>query len=413
MDVNEAIRSRVSVRSYDARLVPREIIKELIALAHMAPSSCNLQLTEYIIVDDPTVREQLAEHVTPKFRWAPTFIVFIYDPRFTVERHSAVTSMGASVQNILLGATARGLVACPMAGFRNDAMLKKILHIPDTYTAGLIMSLGYAAHDLPQKMRSHLPDELITHWNGYEDRGTLMQDSPHLSDWTISELINYRRRIAPVYRYPNHLKLHIFMPEVYADVAQQVAPHIKSGSRVMDLVTYDAFFLTELIQRSPHAQYCATDYISFTLDVLRTEHPDIQTELISEQHEVPTKPTDVITCVFKLEHTPQWERLMTNSLAQLTPDGICCVAIIDEPLIKRLRNALRQWIARHIKHEVVNVYEKNPYYRIGPCAAVSPRAVVAWARANDLIVQKQERHSIRGDSTLAQSFWFFVLKKSG
>lgn len=413
MEVDEAIRTRVSVRSYDARPVPCEIITKLIALAHLAPSSCNLQLTEYIVVDDPMVREQLAQHVTPKFRWSPTFIVFIYDPRFTVERHSAVTSMGASVQNILLGATARGLSCCPMAGFRNDAMLKKILHIPDTYEAGLIMSIGYAAPNLPKKMRSHLPDELITHWNGYEQHGTLMQDSPRLHDWTINELINYRRRIAPVYRYPDHLKLHIFMPEVYKAIAERVAQAMRNtpDARVLDLVTYDAFFLIELIRRAPHLQMHATDYISFTLDVLRAEHASIATHLISEKNKIEeAPPCNALTCVFKLEHTPDWKQMLTNALTTLAPDGRCFIAIIDEPLLKGVRNALRWWYARYVKHETVNVYEKNPYYRIGPFRAVTAHDVCAWAKKNRLVIIKKEHTSVRGDGTLAQPFWFFEFK---
>ena len=81
MDVFEAIERRVSDRSFEPRKVPRELVADLLEAARWAPSSCNLQLAEYIVVDDDEILGVLAAEVTRKFTWGSTFIVFIYDPR--------------------------------------------------------------------------------------------------------------------------------------------------------------------------------------------------------------------------------------------------------------------------------------------------------------------------------------------
>ncbi|UCC91855.1 MAG: nitroreductase family protein, partial [Candidatus Aenigmatarchaeota archaeon] len=60
MELNEAIRKRRSIRSYQDRPVEEEKIEEILEAAHWAPSAGNLQSVEYIIVKDRETRERLA-----------------------------------------------------------------------------------------------------------------------------------------------------------------------------------------------------------------------------------------------------------------------------------------------------------------------------------------------------------------
>ena len=50
MTLEEAIYGRRSVRKFNKREVPDELVKELIAAAIQAPSACNLQAWKFLIV---------------------------------------------------------------------------------------------------------------------------------------------------------------------------------------------------------------------------------------------------------------------------------------------------------------------------------------------------------------------------
>ena len=55
----ELVSRRRSVRSFDSRPVPREIIAECIAAAGTAPSGANLQPWHFVAVSDPDVKHRI------------------------------------------------------------------------------------------------------------------------------------------------------------------------------------------------------------------------------------------------------------------------------------------------------------------------------------------------------------------
>ncbi len=73
MDLQEAIFSRRTVRKFLKKPVPREIVEKIIDAARYAPSACNLQLWEFVAVDDPELIGQIAEE-TRFIRLAPVAI---------------------------------------------------------------------------------------------------------------------------------------------------------------------------------------------------------------------------------------------------------------------------------------------------------------------------------------------------
>jgi nitroreductase len=61
MDVYEAIEKRRSVRVFEQD-VSEEQLRKLILAGTKAPSGSNVQPWEFIIIDDPRIIEQIAEH---------------------------------------------------------------------------------------------------------------------------------------------------------------------------------------------------------------------------------------------------------------------------------------------------------------------------------------------------------------
>ncbi|KAI9129677.1 nitroreductase family protein [Acaryochloris sp. CCMEE 5410] len=64
----ELLRSRRSVREFSKRQVDRALIEQIIEAACFAPSSHNVQSTEYIVVQDPAMRQQIVELTIAQYR---------------------------------------------------------------------------------------------------------------------------------------------------------------------------------------------------------------------------------------------------------------------------------------------------------------------------------------------------------
>jgi nitroreductase len=63
--VLEAIYTRRSIRSYDSRPVPRELLMTIIEAANQAPSGMNAQPWRFVVVEDKSLKKKLVETAVP------------------------------------------------------------------------------------------------------------------------------------------------------------------------------------------------------------------------------------------------------------------------------------------------------------------------------------------------------------
>ncbi|MFH1978357.1 MAG: nitroreductase family protein, partial [Candidatus Aenigmatarchaeota archaeon] len=83
MDVKESIRQRKSIRKYQDKKIPEEIIKDLLDAARRAPSAKNTQSHKYFVVKDEETMHKLKEHNAFKQPFvydAPLIIICCADP---------------------------------------------------------------------------------------------------------------------------------------------------------------------------------------------------------------------------------------------------------------------------------------------------------------------------------------------
>ena len=111
MELQEALIGRRTVRRFLDSPVPRDIVEKLIDAARWAPSACNLQLWEFIVVDDPELRDAIAAE-TRYINLAPVAIFATYSHEYTRENYAWVQSAAAAVQNMMLMAHGLGLGGC-------------------------------------------------------------------------------------------------------------------------------------------------------------------------------------------------------------------------------------------------------------------------------------------------------------
>ncbi|MFW6125670.1 MAG: nitroreductase family protein [Chloroflexota bacterium] len=169
-----AIRRR-SIRHYQDRPVPRDLLQRCVDAARLAPTGANLQPLEFVVIDDP----QLLPRVFSTIGWA-MYVKPAHDPpsgkeakayililkRRDVDPAWVLCDVGAAMQSILLVALEQGLGSCPLLSVDFDSV-RRILNIPDEYETSLLIALGY-----PDESPVQAPYEgSVKYWK--DDRGAL------------------------------------------------------------------------------------------------------------------------------------------------------------------------------------------------------------------------------------------------
>ncbi len=157
MDIEEAIKKRVSVRGYDNRPIARSDIQLCLDAARLAPSACNAQPWEFIILDRPKLRGKACDAVLDGIyglnafiRNAPVLVVVVTDEKkWLVKVCDVVRStklylidLGIACEHLVLRAMELGIGTCYLGWF-NERKVKELLGIPKTKRVHIIISMGY------------------------------------------------------------------------------------------------------------------------------------------------------------------------------------------------------------------------------------------------------------------------------
>lgn len=160
MDVFEAVRTVLAVRTYQDKPVPPATVRRIIDAAHLSASSMNQQPWRFIVVDDGPTLQQLAGVATtgPYIAQAPlAIVVAIEDTKF------AVSDASRAVQSMILTAWADGVGSNWVAFFGLEGV-KPILAIPKELDVLCIVPFGYPAQPAGRGKKERKPlSEVVYH----------------------------------------------------------------------------------------------------------------------------------------------------------------------------------------------------------------------------------------------------------
>jgi len=162
MELEQAIRDRRSVRAFEDRDMPHELIDKALELASWAPSAGNLQSRDFIVVRSAETREALASAAGGQdfVAQAPVVIVAIANLERVMHYGKrgrdlyAIQDSAAAVQNLLLILHSKGLATTWVGAF-NESQVSQILGLPGHARPVAILPIGYPA-ETPAP-RDHLP----------------------------------------------------------------------------------------------------------------------------------------------------------------------------------------------------------------------------------------------------------------
>ncbi len=181
MTFQELITKRQSVRKYQEKPVERKKIELIIEAFRLAPSASNSQAWKLIIVDEPELKDKVAQSTFNtvisfnKFAvQAPVIAVLV------IEKAKLITQIGGSIKNMeypkidigiaaehfCLQAAELGLGTC-MIGWFDEKKIQQLLKIPEKRKIGLVITLGYPPEDYKLRNKIRKPVEEIFGFNSY------------------------------------------------------------------------------------------------------------------------------------------------------------------------------------------------------------------------------------------------------
>ncbi len=155
----EAIKERRSIRKYEDKEVPEDLLKQVLEAVQWAPSWANTQCWEIIVVKDQAIKQQLQEVMgkgnpaTKAIVDAPIVLVVCGKLKSSGYYKDQVTTkfgdwflfdLGIATQNLCLAAHDLGLGTVIVGLFDHDKAAN-ILAVPEGYELVALIPLGYPA----------------------------------------------------------------------------------------------------------------------------------------------------------------------------------------------------------------------------------------------------------------------------
>jgi nitroreductase len=144
--VLSCIFARRSIRSYvDNKPVEREKIEILLQAAMAAPSACNLQPWEFIIIDDPSEMKAFKKLVRGgQFNAPMAMIVCARTSYVPWEGNGWQIDCAAAIENMMLAAVEMGLGSLWIGDY-NQQGVRELLNIPEGVEPMSVVYFGYPA----------------------------------------------------------------------------------------------------------------------------------------------------------------------------------------------------------------------------------------------------------------------------
>ncbi|MFX0093304.1 MAG: nitroreductase family protein [Candidatus Hodarchaeota archaeon] len=165
--VYEKIVKRRTIRKFQKKDIPKDILTKCVDAARLSPSGANLQPLKYVVISEqPLLTEMfgtlrwsgyLPDH-NPSLEEMPRAqIVILLD---TTIQKSAGHNAGIAAMSISMVGYEAGLGSCILGAIDRDK-IRSILQIPEHFDILLVIALGYPAEkSIAEKMK----DDSIKYW---------------------------------------------------------------------------------------------------------------------------------------------------------------------------------------------------------------------------------------------------------
>jgi nitroreductase len=163
MDAIEAIRSRTSVRNYQDRELPREVIETIVDCGRLAPSGYNKQPWTFVAVTDRSILERMAGAARyGRFLAQAGACIAIA----TSESGTRLEDASAAAESMIIAAASLGIGSCWINSVRQEhsSLVESLLRFPPGWELSVLLALGYPA-EAERRPKKALSE--VLKWNGF------------------------------------------------------------------------------------------------------------------------------------------------------------------------------------------------------------------------------------------------------
>jgi nitroreductase len=159
MEVFDAVRTVLAVRSYEEKPIPPDLVRRIVEAGWLTGSSMNRQPWHFLVVENRETLRQLGALAGsgPYIAQAPLAIVVITEPS-----PYALSDASRAIQSMMLTAWAEG-VGSNWVGFGGFPAVKTLLGIPAEMDIPAILPFGYPAQAVGQGKKQRKPLATVAH----------------------------------------------------------------------------------------------------------------------------------------------------------------------------------------------------------------------------------------------------------
>ncbi len=166
-EILEVIKTRRSIRKYEDKPIPEEVLNKVLEAVQWSPSWANTQCWEVVVVRDQQIKASLQETIgkgnpaTKAVGTAPVVLVLCGKMNSSGYYNNQVTTkygdwfmfdLGIATQSACLAAHALGLGTVIVGLFDHDRAAKA-LGVPEGYELVAMLPIGYPAKNPPAPKR--------------------------------------------------------------------------------------------------------------------------------------------------------------------------------------------------------------------------------------------------------------------
>lgn len=168
--VLNAIYARRSIRQFiQGKPVERDKLEMLLKAAMAAPSACNIQPWDFIIIEDKESINKIQKGIEQYAKYDPTVIIVICgNNEFIPWKDDGIIDCACAMENIMIAAPAMGLGTVCIGGF-DRSKVKAQLGIPENIEAVGMLYVGYPGEE--KRPRTKYIEEAV-HWGQYDQERT-------------------------------------------------------------------------------------------------------------------------------------------------------------------------------------------------------------------------------------------------
>jgi nitroreductase len=173
-------RKRKSVRRFSDQPVEREKIELCLEAARRAPSADNMQPWRFVVFDDPTRKQQMADAVfrfayalSKRLASAPVLVALLIKENLLVNKVAGVVQgtqwqlvdAGIAGEHFVLAAAEQGLGTCWIGWYDGRALIRHLGLRGKGFRPVALIALGYPSADVSPNERPRKPLSDIAFWD--------------------------------------------------------------------------------------------------------------------------------------------------------------------------------------------------------------------------------------------------------